>query len=43
MPKASNYLNLLEEIRNTDIKSLDDYIDKNILPLRKEDKNIIKK
>lgn len=34
MLKPDDYLNLIEEIRNTDIKSLDKFIDKVINPLR---------
>ena len=43
MLKPDDYLNLIEEIRNTDIKSLDEYIDKVINPLREENENFLEK
>jgi len=43
MLKPDDYLSLIEEIRNTDIKSLDEYIDKVINPLREENDNFLEK
>ncbi len=43
MLKPDDYLELIEEIRNTDIKSLDEYIEKVINPLRHENENFIEK
>ena len=43
MLKPDDYINLIEEIRNTDIKSLDEYIDKVITPLREENQNLLEK
>lgn len=43
MLKSEDYLNLIEEIRNTDIKSLDEYIDKVIIPLKEENQNLLEK
>lgn len=43
MLKPNDYLNLIEDIRNTDIKSLDEYIEKVINPLRLENGNFIEK
>lgn len=43
MLKPIDYLNLIEEIRNTDIKSLDEYIDKVISPLRLDNENFLEK
>lgn len=41
MLKRDDYLIIIEEIRNTDKKSLDEYIDKVLNPLRKENENFI--
>ncbi len=41
MLKRDDYIILIEEIRNTDKKSLDEYIDKVLEPLRKENENFI--
>lgn len=41
MLKPDDYLNLIEEIRNTDIKSLDEYIEKVINPLKLENENLV--
>ncbi|MCK9617013.1 MAG: hypothetical protein M0R21_04175 [Lentimicrobiaceae bacterium] len=41
MIKRDDYINLIEEIRNTDKKSLDEFIEKVIEPLRNENKNFI--
>lgn len=43
MLKPDDYINLIQEIRNTDIKSLDEYIEKVILPLREDNESIIEK
>ena len=43
MLKPDDYLNLIEEIRNTDAKSLDEYIDKVIIPLREENQTLLEK
>ena len=43
MLKPEDYLNLIEEIRNTDAKSLDEYIDKVIIPLREENQTLLEK
>ncbi|MFP7657617.1 hypothetical protein [Chryseobacterium proteolyticum] len=43
MLKPEDYLNIIEEIRNTDIKSLDEYVEKVINPLRLENENFIEK
>jgi hypothetical protein len=41
MLKRNDYLNLIEEIRNTDKKSLDEFIDKVLEPFGKENENFI--
>jgi hypothetical protein len=41
MLKRDDYINLIEEIRNTDKKSLDEFIDKVLEPLRAENENLI--
>jgi len=41
MLKRDDYINLIEEIRNTDKKSLDEFIEKVLEPLRKENENFI--
>jgi hypothetical protein len=41
MLKRNDYLNLIEEIRNTDKKSLDEFIEKVLEPLRIENDNFI--
>lgn len=41
MLKRDEYLSIIEEIRNTDKKSLDEYIQKVLEPLRKENDNFI--
>lgn len=41
MLKRDDYINLIEEIRNTDKKSLDDFIVKVLEPLRSENENFI--
>ena len=41
MLKRDDYINLIEEIRNTDKKSLDEFIDKVLEPLRAENENFI--
>jgi len=41
MLNRNDYLNLIQEIRNTEKKSIDEYIDKVLKPLRKENKNFI--
>jgi len=41
MIKRDDYINLIEEIRNTDKKSLDEFIEKVIEPLRNENENFI--
>ncbi len=41
MLKRSDYLEIIEEIRNTDIKSLDEYIDKVLKPLRFDNENFL--
>ncbi|MDJ1466943.1 hypothetical protein [Xanthocytophaga flava] len=41
MLKRDDYLTLIEEIRNTDKKSLDEYIEKVLEPLRSENRNFI--
>lgn len=41
MIKRDDYINLIEEIRNTDKKSLDGFIEKVIEPLRAENENFI--
>ena len=41
MLKRDDYINLIEEIRNTDKKSLDEFIEKVLEPLRTENKNFI--
>lgn len=41
MIKRNDYINLIEEIRNTDKKSLDEFIEKVIEPLRNENENFI--
>ena len=41
MLKRDDYLTIIEEIRNTDKKSIDEYIDKVLEPLRQENKNFI--
>jgi hypothetical protein len=41
MLKRDDYLNIIEEIRNTDKKSLDEFIIKVLEPLQKENKNFI--
>lgn len=43
MLKPDDYLNLIEEIRNTDIKSLDKFVDKVINPLRLDHENFLEK
>jgi hypothetical protein len=43
MLKPEDYLNIIEEIRNTDIKSLDEYIEKVINPLLSENQNFLEK
>ncbi len=43
MLKPEDYLNIIEEIRNTDIKSLDEYIKKIINPLIVENENFLEK
>lgn len=43
MLKPIDYLNLIEEIRNTDIKSLDEFINKVINPLRLDNENFLEK
>lgn len=41
MIKRNDYINLIEEIRNTNKKSLDEFIEKVIEPLQNENKNFI--
>ena len=41
MLKRDDYINLIEEIRNTDKKSLDEFIDKVLEPLRAKNENFI--
>jgi len=41
MLKRDDYINLIEEIRNTDKKSLDEFIEKVLEPLIKENENFI--
>jgi hypothetical protein len=41
MLKRDDYLNLIEEIRNTEKKSLDEYIEKVLEPLREKNTNFI--
>lgn len=41
MLKRDDYINLIEEIRNTDKKSLDEFIIKVLEPLRSENENFI--
>ena len=41
MMKRDDYINLIEEIRNTDKKSLDEFIVKVLEPLRNENENFI--
>jgi hypothetical protein len=41
MLNRDEYINLIEEIRNTDLKSLDEFIEKVLEPLRKENVNLI--
>lgn len=41
MLKRTDYLDLIEEIRNTEIISIDEYIDKVLEPLRAENENFI--
>ena len=41
MIKRDEYINIIEDVRNTDIKSLDEFIEKVLEPLRKENKNFI--
>ncbi len=41
MLKRDDYINLIEEIRNTDKKSIDEYIEQVLEPLRKENVNFI--
>lgn len=41
MLKREDYLTIIEEIRNTDKKSIDEYVDKVLEPLRKENENFI--
>jgi len=41
MLKPDDYLNLIEEIRNTDVRSLDEYIEKVIYPLKLENENLV--
>jgi F0F1-type ATP synthase membrane subunit b/b' len=41
MLKRNDYLQLIEEIRNTELKSLDEFIEKEIEPLRAENGNLI--
>ena len=41
MLKRTDYLQLIEEIRNTEKKSIDEYIDKVLEPLRNENKYLI--
>ncbi|ESU18995.1 hypothetical protein FCR2A7T_24070 [Flavobacterium cauense R2A-7] len=41
MLKRNDYLKLIEEIRNTEKKSIDEYIEKELEPLRQENENFI--
>lgn len=41
MLKRDEYLTIIEEIRNTDKRSIDEYIDKVLEPYRKENENFI--
>lgn len=41
MLKREDYLTIIEEIRNTDKKSIDEYIDKVLEPLRQKNENFI--
>ena len=41
MLKRTDYLDLIEEIRNTEKKSIDEYIDKVLEPLRSENEFFI--
>ncbi|WP_071146662.1 hypothetical protein [Bacteroides ihuae] len=41
MLKRDDYLNIIEEIRNTDKKSIDEFIEKELEPLRIENDNFI--
>ncbi|WP_300979261.1 hypothetical protein [Flavobacterium sp.] len=41
MLKREDYLRIIEEIRNTDKKSIDEYVEKELEPLRSNNKNFI--
>ena len=41
MLKRDDYLAIIEEIRNTDKKSIDEYIHKVLEPLRRENENFV--